>query len=79
MYKTEFFFCLGCTAMFLEPELFSVLTPPLETRPGTMAHERGRAAQEGRSRFAHARARREGGGNPQPSKEEIAAILRDCF
>jgi hypothetical protein len=78
-YETEFFHCLGCKVMFLEPELFTAapafLTEQQERSRGPEGDTLG-APQEAlrsqalRSRLWIARARRERGGW-EPTAEEV--------
>lgn len=78
-YRTEFFFCLGCTMMFREPELFTA-APELRRTFVTsdaprMAHEVSLMRQELEHRYVRARLKRCGGGM-EPTSEQVAAALR---
>jgi len=73
-YETEFFHCLGCSLMFLEPELFAAANEYRETSPQHIEGAPGVALRSDaiRSRFWAARAKRENGGLQANSE----AILR---
>lgn len=86
LYETEFFHCLGCSLMFLEPDLFTAssafreeqrATVKLEAGPNSGAPNQALGAQSMRSRFWYARARRLRGGW-EPTSDEVAR-LRDRY
>lgn len=80
-YETEFFHCLGCSAMFLEPELFTAAPEHRKSAPAAWpigAAERSMLSQRIRVRFWIAKARRlcGGDGGMDPSDEEILRVRR---
>lgn len=78
-YATDFFHCLGCGVMFVEPALFSAApTFTQDVRPRGSDIQGVRLHSDNiRVRFWRARARRENGGL-EPTSEQILKV-RDRY
>lgn len=76
-YPTQFHVCLGCSAAFIEPALFSAAASvrALYPKEPTMAHERGLERQSIEYRFWEARAKRLNG-MIEPTREAVCALMR---
>ena len=75
--RTELFFCLGCTIVFLEPELLAATPQFQKTRSPelpTMEGDKAVLRHELSSRYWAARAKREHGG--VPASIESVNLLR---
>jgi hypothetical protein len=76
LYDTEFFTCLGCSVMFLEPELLTLAPDFKRTARADnpqMCHEVAALHQARLYRFWEARATRENGGMT-PKLEQILRL-----
>jgi hypothetical protein len=78
-YATQFFHCLGCSVMFVEPELFSVATAfKQDVRPrGEGMQDQRLYSDNIRVRFWMAKAKRENGGL-EPTSEQMLKV-RDRY
>jgi hypothetical protein len=77
-YPSQFFACLGCSVVFIEPELFaqSASVRDLPTAKSAMAHEASLVRQQLEYRFWEARAKRLSGMTTDPPTAEVAAMMR---
>jgi predicted RNA-binding Zn-ribbon protein involved in translation (DUF1610 family) len=77
-YLSDFFQCVGCSALFREPALFSAALRHREEMPKEkplMFHEDAYLHREETKRYWEARARRLNGGH-EPTESEISALRR---
>ena len=77
-YETEFLTCLGCSVMFIDPELFTAGTAFREeitkaVKPPGGSPEEALQSQALRYRFWHARAKRQPG-VWEPTSEDVRRI-----
>jgi len=75
-YRTDFFHCLGCGVVFVEPELMTLADEYRQTLPEQlpeMHHECAAIHQEAFNRYWRARARREYGCS-EPTRDQINAL-----
>jgi hypothetical protein len=78
-YPTQFRICLGCSVVFIEPELFAAASTvrSLYSQEPTMAHEISSERQAIERRFWQARAKRLNGGSKlEPPSSEVAQLMR---